>query len=158
MSDPYDLQRFVDEQNSGRTYERAVAELRRGRKTSHWMWFVLPQIAGLGRSPMSRRFAISGLDEARAYLRHPMLGPRLVETAGIVAETPDASALDVFGDLDEQKLQSSMTLFARAAPDEALFTRVLDRFFGGTGDVATERLLSAREPGSAAASDHGLRT
>ena len=143
MSDPYDLERFVDAQNAGGTWGRAAAELRRGRKTSHWMWFVLPQIAGLGQSEMSRKYAISGLGEARAYLRHEVLGPRLIETATITAETHAASALEIFGGIDVQKLQSSMTLFAHAAPGEPVFARVLDRFFDGIRDPATERRLSA---------------
>ena len=119
----------------------AVAELRRGQKASHWMWFVFPQIAGLGQSPTSRRFAISSLSQARAYLRHPVLGPRLIECAGSLARQPDRSARQVFGDIDAQKLHSSMTLFARAAPDEAVFTQVLDQYFDGMPDAATDRRL-----------------
>ena len=111
MDDPYDLQRFVDAQDAGGTYERAVAELHGGRKQSHWMWFVFPQVAGLGQSPASKWFAISSLEEARAYLRHPVLGPRLAESTGILGQLPDGGANEIFGGLDAQKLRSSMTLF-----------------------------------------------
>ena len=141
MDDPYDLARFVTAQDAGGTYDDATAELRRGRKTSHWMWFVFPQIAGLGYSPTSRRFAISSLDEARAYLAHPVLGPRLIECAGIVAQTQDRTAEQMFGDLDAQKLHSSVTLFLRADPGAPVFTQVLDQYFGGLPDPATDRLL-----------------
>jgi uncharacterized protein (DUF1810 family) len=139
--DPYDLERFVTTQNDGRTYDSAVEELRRGRKTSHWMWFVFPQIAGLGESAMSRRFAISSLSEATAYLRHPVLGPRLTECAGIMSETQGRSATQIFGSIDSQKLRSSMTLFLRAAPEEPLFRRVLDQYFNGQPDSLTDNLL-----------------
>src|SRR6202020_2157172 len=107
---------------------------RRARKPSHWMWFVFPQIAGLGRSPTAQAYAISSLDEARAYLSHPVLGPRLLEAARIVAELPDRSAEEVFGGIDAIKLRSSMTLFHRAAPAEPVFPRVLDQYFGGEPD------------------------
>jgi uncharacterized protein (DUF1810 family) len=141
MDDPYDLGRFVTAQDAGGTYDHATAELRRGRKTSHWMWFVFPQITGLGQSPTSRRFAISCLDEARAYLAHPVLGPRLTECAGIVAETLGRTAEQIFGDLDAQKLHSSVTLFLRADPGAPVLARVLDRYFDGLPDPATDRLL-----------------
>jgi uncharacterized protein (DUF1810 family) len=139
--DPYNLERFVSAQNAGGTYARAVEELRRGQKTSHWMWFVFPQIAGLGHSQMSRTFAISSLDEARAYLRHPVLGPRLIECAGIVASSPAATAEQIFGGIDTQKLHSSMTLFMRAAPEEPSFRQVLERYFAGVPDSATDQRL-----------------
>ncbi|TQM08965.1 DUF1810 domain-containing protein [Pseudonocardia kunmingensis] len=139
MNDPYDLARFVDAQDS--TYEQALSELRRGRKTGHWMWFVFPQIEGLGYSPMAQQYAISGLDEARAYLAHPVLGPRLVECARVVAGTTGRSAYEIFGSPDDLKLLSSMTLFARAASDTAEFQHVLDRYFDGKPDERTlERL------------------
>jgi len=141
MDDPYDLNRFQAAQDSGGTYDQAVAELRRGRKVSHWMWFVFPQIDGLGQTPTSRWFAISSLDEARAYLAHPVLGPRLAECATIVADTDGRSAEQIFGGLDAQKLRSSATLFHRAAPEERVFARVLERFFAGEPDAATDRLL-----------------
>jgi len=139
--DPYDLQRFVAAQDAGGTYQRAVAELRRGRKASHWMWFVFPQIAGLGYSPTSQAYAISGLAEARAYLAHPVLGARLTECAAIVAGLPGRRAEQVFGEVDALKLCSSMTLFARAAPEEPLFRQVLDQYFDGVPDTATEQRL-----------------
>ena len=109
MDDRFGLERFVSAQDTGATYEQAVEELRQGRKTSHWMWFVFPQVSGLGRSPMSQRYAISSLEEARAYVAHPVLGPRLVECAGIVADSRSASATEIFGNIDGQKLRSCMT-------------------------------------------------
>ncbi len=141
MDDPYDLERFVTAQDQGGTYDRALAELKRGRKTSHWMWFVSPQIAGLGQSPTSRRYAITSLEEARAYAAHPVLGPRLLECAAVVAATEAGSAEQVFGGIDAQKLHSSMTLFLRALPDEPVFGQVLDRFFEGVPDAATDARL-----------------
>ena len=137
-----DLERFVDAQDARGTYASAVAELRAGRKTSHWMWFVFPQIAGLGLSETSRRYAISSLEEARAYLAHPILGARLRECARILTEVEGMTAEDVFGPVDAMKLRSSMTLFARAAPEDPLFRDVLDRYFGGVADDATDALLS----------------
>ena len=141
MSDVHSLARFQRAQEEGRTYERAVAELRAGRKRSHWMWFVFPQIAGLGQSPTSRKYAISSLEEARAYLAHPVLGPRLAECTRILQQAPEHDAARVFGGLDAQKLRSSMTLFARAAPAEASFGAVLEAYFGGEPDLATDRIL-----------------
>ncbi|MFN2560118.1 MAG: DUF1810 domain-containing protein [Jatrophihabitans sp.] len=140
-ADPFDLSRFVAAQDAAGTYDRALAELRQGRKTSHWMWFVFPQVAGLGRSATSRRYAISSLDEARAYLRHPLLGPRLRECATVVAAAPPGAEA-IFGSIDAQKLQSSMTLFLRAAPDEAVFAQVLQRHFGGRPDPTTDGLVA----------------
>ena len=136
-----DLSRFVAAQDEGGVYGRAVAELEAGRKTSHWMWFVFPQIAGLGRSPTAQRFAIASLDEAEAYLRHPVLGARLLECTRIVAELRGRSADEIFGPTDAMKLRSSMTLFARAAPDEPLFGRVLDLYFDGVPDPATDERI-----------------
>ena len=141
MDDPYDLERFVTAQDASGTYEHAVAEIRVGRKTSHWMWFVFPQFAGLGQSPTSRQYSISSLDEARAYLDHPVLGRRLRECARILAGLTDRDAEPIFGALDAMKLRSSMTLFHRAAPDEALFSQVLDSYFDGMPDPATEQLI-----------------
>jgi uncharacterized protein (DUF1810 family) len=141
MNDPYDLERFVLAQNRAGIYASAVEELRRGQKTSHWMWFVFPQVAGLGQSQMSRTYAISGLDEARAYLRHPVLGPRLVECARIVASSTVPTAEAIFGGIDTQKLRSSMTLFLHADPAQPVFKQVLDRYFDGRPDAATEQLL-----------------
>jgi uncharacterized protein (DUF1810 family) len=135
--EPFGLERFVRVQDEGGTYDRALGELQRGRKSSHWMWFVFPQIAGLGHSAMSQRYAIRSLDEAEAYLRHAVLGARLVACARCVAETVDRTAEDIFGGIDAQKLHSSMTLFARAAPDIAEFGRVLDKYFDAVADPAT---------------------
>ena len=143
MQDEYRLQRFVDAQDDDGTYESALRELRDGRKRSHWMWFIFPQIAGLGQSPTSRRYAISSLEEARAYVEHPVLGPRLEECARALLQRTGASARDIFGGIDAMKLRSSMTLFHRADPDNALYSEVLDRYFGGEPDEATDRLLGA---------------
>lgn len=139
--DPYDLQRFVAAQDAGGMYERAAAELRGGRKTSHWMWFVFPQIAGLGYSPAARTYAITSLEEARAYLAHPVLGPRLIECAGILTRVPDRTAEQIFGEVDAMKLRSCVTLFMHAAPGEPVFRQVLDRYFDGVPDSATEQRL-----------------
>jgi uncharacterized protein (DUF1810 family) len=141
VDDPYDLGRFVAAQDAGGTYGHATAELRRGRKTSHWIWFVFPQIAGLGWSPTSQRYAISSLDEARAYLAHPVLGPRLIECAGIVAATQGRTAEQIFGETDAMKLRSSVTLFLRAAPGEPVFAQVLSQYFDGAPDPVTDRLI-----------------
>ena len=140
-TDPFDLQRFVTAQDSGGTYERAAAELRAGRKASHWMWFVFPQIAGLGYSPTARAYAITSLAEARAYLVHPVLGPRLAECAAILAGLPGRTAEQIFGEVDALKLRSSMTLFMHADPDELVFRQVLERYFGGMTDSATEERI-----------------
>ena len=135
-----DLERFVQAQDQGGTYDRALAELRAGRKTSHWMWFVFPQIAGLGRSAMAQRYAIESLDEARAYFEHPVLGPRLRESAAALTAHIGSSAEDILGAVDAMKLRSSMTLFSLAAPGEAVFDEVLKQYFGGEPDEATVRL------------------
>ncbi|WP_336921673.1 DUF1810 domain-containing protein [Aquipuribacter sp. SD81] len=136
-----DLGRFVDAQDTGGTYEQALAELRAGRKRSHWMWFVFPQVAGLGRSSTAQHYAVAGLVEAREYLAHPVLGPRLREAAGAVADGPTPDPVSLLGDVDALKLRSSMTLFAHAAPDEPVFRRVLDRLYGGEEDERTLDLL-----------------
>jgi len=148
--DPWRLERFVAAQDRGGTYRHAVAELRAGAKASHWMWFVFPQVAGLGMSAMSREFAIASRDEARAYLAHPVLGPRLRECARIVADTEGRTADQIFGYVDAVKLRSSMTLFAAAEePGESgaagaagaaggdAFREVLGKYFGGAPDEAT---------------------
>jgi uncharacterized protein (DUF1810 family) len=139
VSDPHDLSRFVAAQDG--TYERAVSELRAGRKTGHWMWFVFPQIAGLGQSAMSQRYAIASLEEARAYLRHPVLGPRLAECARILTELDGEDAEAVFGWIDAVKLRSSMTLFARASEDDSVYYGVLDQYFRGEPDPHTDARL-----------------
>jgi len=137
MSDPFHLQRFLDAQDGGGTYDAALAELRAGAKRSHWMWFVFPQVAGLGRSATAQHYAISGLAEARAYLAHPVLGPRLRECARVLASLDVTDPVAVFGGIDAQKLRSSMTLFAAAAPDEPVFRDVLEHYFGGEPDPET---------------------
>jgi uncharacterized protein (DUF1810 family) len=134
-----DLDRFLAAQAD--EYDSVVAELRRGRKTGHWMWFIFPQIEGLGQSAMSRRYAIGSLDEARAYLDDPVLGARLRECAALVLQTDGSSPEAILGDVDARKLRSSMTLFHRAAPDEPLFRQVLERYFGGVADEATDARL-----------------
>lgn len=134
-----DLDRFVRAQDG--VHDQALAELRSGRKRSHWMWFVFPQLAGLGRSTTAQHYAVDGIDEARAYLAHPVLGPRLVEAAGVAAAATARSADDLFGGIDAMKARSSMTLFARAADDPAPFRAVLDRWFHGSEDPVTVRLL-----------------
>jgi uncharacterized protein (DUF1810 family) len=141
VDDPYDLERFVRAQDSGATYQRAADELRRGRKSSHWMWFVFPQITGLGRSPTAQLYAISSLDEAMAYLAHPVLGPRLLASAEILVGLAGRSAEQVFGGIDAMKLRSSMTLFRHAAPLEPVFGQVLDQYFDGVPDPATEERI-----------------
>ncbi|NEK87672.1 DUF1810 domain-containing protein [Blastococcus saxobsidens] len=135
MSDPSDLRRFLDAQSQ--TYDQALAELRAGEKRTHWMWFVFPQIAGLGRSGMAQRFAVADLDEARAYAAHPVLGARLVECARALTALDTDDPVRVLGSIDAQKLRSSMTLFARAAPDQPVFREVLAHYFAGAEDDAT---------------------
>lgn len=139
MTDPFDLDRFVAAQEA--SYDTALAEITRGAKRSHWMWFIFPQIAGLGTSDMARRYAISGLEEARAYLDHPLLGPRLRACVAALQDVTDRSAEMVFGSVDAAKLRSSLTLFIEAGADP-LFAAALDRWHGGRRDEATVRLLS----------------
>jgi uncharacterized protein (DUF1810 family) len=138
--DPFDLQRFVDAQAP--VYDTVVGELRSGRKRSHWMWFVFPQLRGLGSSPTAVRFGISSIDEARAYLAHELLGSRLRECAGLVAGIDGRSAEQIFGWPDDLKLRSSMTLFARAADSESVFAAVLEKFYDGEEDPATVARLA----------------
>lgn len=135
MNDPYDLKRFLSAQAP--VIEQVREELRAGKKRGHWMWFVFPQIAGLGRSEMSRKFAIASLDEARAYLAHEILGPRLRECAALVVAAEGRSVEEIFGTPDDLKFHSSMTLFARAAPREPVFQEALQKYFGGLEDRAT---------------------
>lgn len=137
--DRFGLGRFVRAQQG--VHEQALAELSAGRKRSHWMWFVFPQLAGLGRSATAQRYAVEGLAEARAFLAHPVLGPRLLEAARTAAAAPARSADDLFGGIDAMKARSSMTLFARAAEDPTPFRAVLERWFDGTEDPVTVRLL-----------------
>lgn len=135
-----DLDRFVDAQAG--TYDRALAELRAGRKTGHWMWWIFPQVAGLGMSPTSRAYAVADLAEARAYLRHDVLGPRLLECCRALLDLEGVSAEQVLGSVDAMKLRSSMTLFAHADPSETTFREVLDRYYDGAEDARTVALLA----------------
>ena len=144
--DPYHLDRFVQAQD--RTYESALTEIRNGRKRSHWMWFIFPQFEGLGSSAQSVFFSIKSIAEAKAYLAHPLLGPRLIECAGAVLAIDGRSAIDIFGSPDDMKLRSSATLFARASPDGSVFHRILDKYFGGRADEKTLRLVGARNAGA----------
>lgn len=141
MTDPHDLDRFLAAQDG--VHAQALRELRDGRKTSHWMWFVFPQLAGLGSSVMAQRYAIGSLTEARAYLEHPVLGPRLVECARALLAHGDRTALQVMGSPDDVKLRSSMTLFAAVAGSDPVFQQVLDAFFDGEPDPRTVDRLSA---------------
>jgi len=134
--DPFDLERFIAAQSA--IHQRAVTELRSGRKSSHWMWFVFPQVTGLGHSDMARRYGIRGLDEARAYLSHPVLGARLQECAEVLAGLDDRlSASEIFGHPDDLKLRSSLTLFARAAGPGSIYERLLGKYFAGQPDELT---------------------
>lgn len=139
MTPPFDLERFVAAQAG--VIDEALGELRRGRKTGHWIWFVFPQLSGLGRSELSRYYAITSLDEARAYLDHPVLGPRLRDAAAAVLQAGGRTAEGILGPVDAQKLRSSMTLFHRADPADARFREVLERFYGGVADPLTDDLL-----------------
>ena len=138
-TDPHDLDRIVDAQ--ARPYAQALAEIRAGDKRSHWMWFVFPQLDGLGSSPTARRYAIKSLEEAKAYLAHPVLGPRLVECAEAALAVEGRSAHDIFGYPDDMKLKSCATLFAQASPPGSAFERLLAKFYGSERDAATLRLL-----------------
>jgi uncharacterized protein (DUF1810 family) len=135
----FDLDRFVAAQEG--VYPAVLDELRRGRKTGHWIWFIFPQIAGLGRSETSRHYAIGSLAEARAYLEHPVLGPRLRECTDLLLGVEGRTADEILGSLDALKVRSSVSLFRRAAPDDPIFGQVLDRFFHGASDHATEAIL-----------------
>ena len=141
MDDPYNLQRFSDAQST--VFETVRTELAAGQKRSHWMWFIFPQIKGLGSSEISRRFAISGLKEAQAYADDPLLGARLRECTGLVNRVQGRSALQIFGNPDCMKFQSSMTLFSRTAGDTAVFREALEKYFDGKSDAATSEKLSA---------------
>lgn len=145
MADPFNLERFITAQEAGGTYGQALAELQLGRKSSHWMWFVFPQIAGLGNSAAARTYALGSLAEARAYLEHDVLGPRLLECAQALVQHAGRSAEDILGGIDARKLRSSMTLFLRAAPGETVFKTVLAQFFDGQPDEATDALLAEQD-------------
>ncbi|HEU4620054.1 MAG TPA: DUF1810 domain-containing protein [Gammaproteobacteria bacterium] len=143
MSDPYTLDRFVRAQE--RSYEQALAEIRSGRKRSHWMWYVFPQYAGLGFSSTSKLYAIKSVPEAEAYLRHSVLGPRLTECAEALLGIEGRSAFEIFGSPDDMKLRSSATLFAAVSPPGSVFERLLDKYFGGERDEKTLRLMREGE-------------
>jgi uncharacterized protein (DUF1810 family) len=140
--DPYDLQRFVQAQQG--EFDRALAEIQSGRKRSHWMWYILPQLDGLGFSATSKRYAIRDLAEAEAYLRHPVLGPRLIQISEALLALEGKSAHDVFGSPDDMKLRSCATLFARVSPPGSVFERLLERYFDGRADEATLRLIGTQ--------------
>ena len=143
--DPHPLSRFLTAQAD--VYETALAELRRGRKETHWMWFIFPQLAGLGSSEMAQRYALRGRDEAAAYLAHPILGPRLEECARVILEVPGKSALEILGSPDDLKLKSCATLFREVAESRSRFADILDRFFSGEPDSRTLALLFREHPG-----------
>jgi uncharacterized protein (DUF1810 family) len=140
--DPYDLQRFGDAQN--RVYGEVRSELESGRKRTHWMWFIFPQIRGLGQSPTAQRFSISSLDEARAYLRHPVLGPRLLECTRLVQSIEGRTAQQIFGSPDDLKFRSCMTLFAEADARRPEFEAAIRKYYGGEYDLSTRKLLEGR--------------
>ncbi len=146
MDDPYGLARFVEAQTG--VYETALAEVRAGRKRSHWMWFIFPQCAGLGFSEYSRRYAIKSVAEAEAYVTHPVLGPRLVECFEAVLAVERRSALEIFGSPDDMKLRSCATLFAGVTPAGSVFDQALAKYFGGERDDKTLRLVQMCDPGS----------
>ena len=139
MNDPHDLDRFVRAQEDD--YETALREITGGRKRSHWMWYIFPQIDGLGFSEMARHYSIKSVDEARAYLAHPVLGERLLACARAAVANEGRTATEIFGTPDDLKLRSSATLFAAVSPPDSVFQRLLDQYFAGTPDGATLRLL-----------------
>ena len=138
-ADPFNLQRFVDAQNS--VYQQVCTELRHGQKESHWMWYIFPQIEGLGYSSLSRKYAISSREEAEAYLRHPILGPRLRECTDLVNQIAGRSAGKIFGYPDDLKFHSSVTLFSEVAPGDRMFREALQKYFGGQPDQTTMNKL-----------------
>ena len=141
LNDPFDLKRFVDAQQG--VYATALAEIRGGEKRSHWMWFIFPQCQGLGSSAMARRFAIGSLAEAKAYLDHPVLGPRLLECVEALNDLDGRTASEIFGFPDDMKLRSSATLFALASPAGSVFERLLDKYYAGKRDERTVASISA---------------
>lgn len=139
MDDPYDLRRFLEAQYSD--YDQALSEIKQGQKYAHWMWYIFPQIDGLGFSPTARRYSIKSLEEARAYLGHPVLGPRLRECAEAALGVEGRSAAEIFGSPDDMKLRSCATLFASVAPPGSVFERLLEKYYGGRRDEQTLRLI-----------------
>jgi uncharacterized protein (DUF1810 family) len=140
MLDPYDLSRFVRAQQDD--YDRALSEIASGRKHTHWMWYIFPQFDGLAFSPTSKHYAIKSVEEARAYLEHAVLGPRLLACAEAVVAVEGRSATEIFGSPDDLKLKSSATLFASVSPPHSVFDRLLAKYFGGTRDGRTLQLLN----------------
>lgn len=145
-TDPYNLSRFVQAQEDD--YERALSEIKSGQKRSHWMWYIFPQVDGLGFSPTSKRYSIKSIAEAKAYLNHPVLGPRLTECAEAVLHVEGRSAYEILGSPDDMKLRSCATLFAHISPVESVFDRLLDKFFQGDPDPKTLHLLKVMDHGS----------
>ena len=143
QDDPFDLNRFVGAQSG--TYDLALAELRNGRKDGHWIWFIFPQVAGLGMSSMSQAYAVTGIDEARAYLAHPLLGPRLRECVSAMNGHTGLSASQILGSIDAQKFRSCVTLFIEASEHEPIFTAALTKYFGGSPDQSTLSLLAGQK-------------
>lgn len=141
--DPYDLRRFVDAQAN--VYERALSEITSGRKQSHWMWFIFPQMEGLGISSISKRYAIKSVAEARAYLAHPLLGPRLLACAGASLAVHTSSALELFGSPDDMKLRSCATLFASVSAEGSVFSQLINKYFDGKPDDRTLQLIGRTE-------------
>ena len=146
MTDPYNLPRFVDAQAP--VYSRVLAELRAGQKHSHWMWFVFPQLRGLGHSAMARHYGIASRTEAQAYWRHPVLGARLAECTQLMLAVPDRSAHDILGSPDDMKFRSCMTLFNAVSPQEPLWRQALEKYFGGLPDPRTLELLGEPQAGT----------
>ena len=141
MTDPYDLNRFIEAQEA--VYERALSELQNGRKKTHWMWFIFPQIAGLGSSAMSHRYSIRSVDEARAYMDHPLLGARLRECGNAILQVEDRSATEILGSPDDMKLKSCATLFEAVSPRESVFAQILDKYYQGERDSRTLDLIKS---------------
>jgi len=141
IADPYNLVRFVDAQE--RDYRQALSEIKAGRKRSHWMWYVFPQFEGLGSSPTSRHYAIKSVEEAAAYVAHPVLGSRLLECAEAALRVEGRSAYDIFGSPDDMKLRSSATLFASISPEGSIFHQIIDKYFGGQRDERTIALMTS---------------
>lgn len=145
MRDKTSLSRFLEAQDRNGIFQQALSELRVGRKTSHWIWYVFPQIAGLGMSDISVFYSIANLDEARSYLKHPVLGQRLHEAAEALLNCGKTNAADILGNLDALKVWSSMTLFLQAVPDDKVFKAVLDKFYGGEPDRKTLAILAGQD-------------
>lgn len=144
--DPFNLDRFVSAQSA--VFDRALTEILNGRKETHWMWFIFPQLVGLGSSAMATRYGITSADEARAYLAHPILGPRLIEITRAVLALDNRSAREIFGSPDDMKLRSCATLFTHVSPEKSVFHQILDKYYNGEPDVHSLSRLSSNPPGS----------